>query len=112
MADFIQYVNGPATSQWGKQRAQDGHPAPYNLKYFEFGNEETIDDAYWQKFQAMAKLVWAADPNVVIVVGDFSYSQPIQNPFDFSGAASGITSFRGAPENPSVRSAERPGSLV
>jgi hypothetical protein len=92
MADFIQYVNGPATSPWGKQRAQDGHPAPYNLKYFEFGNEETVDDAYWQKFQAMAKLVWAADPNVVIVVGDFSYSQPIQNPFNFSGAASGITS--------------------
>src|SRR5215469_6943039 len=25
------------------------------------------------------------------VVGDFSYSQPIQNPFSFSGAASGIT---------------------
>jgi alpha-L-arabinofuranosidase-like protein len=37
-------------------------------------------------------LVWAADPNVVIVVGDFTYSQPIQNPLNFSGAASGITS--------------------
>jgi Alpha-L-arabinofuranosidase 1 domain/3-keto-disaccharide hydrolase/Alpha-L-arabinofuranosidase C-terminal domain len=92
MADFIQYANGPATSEWGKKRAQDGHPEPYNLKYFEFGNEETIDDAYWQKFEAMAKSVWGQDPNVVIVVGDFSYSQPIQNPFNFTGAASGITS--------------------
>ena len=92
MADFMQYVNGPATSDWGKKRIQDGHPEPYHLKYFEFGNEERIDDTYWQKFQAMAAAVWAADPNVVIVVGDFSYGRPIQDPFNFSGAASGITS--------------------
>jgi alpha-L-arabinofuranosidase len=91
MADFMQYVNGPATSTWGKQRAADGHPKPYNLKYFEFGNEQTINDAYVAQFEAMATAVWAADPNVIIVVGDFSYSQPIQNPFNFSGAASGIT---------------------
>jgi len=39
----------------------------------------------------MATAVWAADPNVIIVVGDFSYSQPITNPFSFTGAASGIT---------------------
>ena len=92
MADFVQYVNGPATSEWGQKRAEDGHPEPYHLKYFEFGNEERIDDTYWQKFQAMATAVWAADPNVIIVVGDFGYSQPIQDPFNFSGAASGITS--------------------
>jgi hypothetical protein len=70
----------------------DGHPAPYKLKYVEFGNEERVDDTYWQRFQAVAKAIWAADPNVVIVVGDFSYGQPIQDPFNFSGAASGITS--------------------
>ncbi|MCX7221280.1 MAG: L-serine ammonia-lyase, partial [Burkholderiales bacterium] len=29
MADFIEYVNGPAKSAWGRQRAADGHPAPY-----------------------------------------------------------------------------------
>ena len=91
MADFMQYVNGPATSTWGKQRAADGHPAPYNLKYFEFGNEQTINDAYVAQFEAMATAVWAADPNVIVVVGDFNYSQPIVNPFNFSGAASGIT---------------------
>jgi alpha-L-arabinofuranosidase len=65
MADFMQYVNGPATSTWGKQRAADGHPKPYNLKYFEFGNEQTINDAYVAQFEAMATAVWAADPNVI-----------------------------------------------
>ena len=61
------------------------------MKYFEFGNEQTINDAYVAQFEAMATAVWAADPNVIIVVGDFTYTQPIQNPFNFSGAASGIT---------------------
>ena len=28
MADFIEYVNGPADSPWGLRRAADGHPAP------------------------------------------------------------------------------------
>jgi Alpha-L-arabinofuranosidase C-terminal domain/Domain of Unknown Function (DUF1080) len=92
MADFMQYVNGPVFTKWGSQRAADGHPAPYELKYIEFGNEERVDDTYWQKFQAVAKAVWAADPKVIIVVGDFTYGQPIQDPFNFSGAASGITS--------------------
>src|SRR5260221_2812248 len=92
MADFMQYVNGPATSDWGKRRVQDGHPEPYHLKYFEFGNEERIDDTYWQKLQPMAAAGWAGDSNVAIVVGDFSYGQPIQDPFNFSGAAAGITS--------------------
>jgi hypothetical protein len=91
MADFVQYVNGPSFTKWGSKRAADGHPAPYNIEYFEFGNEERIDDTYWQKFQAVAQAVWAADPNVTIVVGDFSYSQPIQDPFHFTGALSGIT---------------------
>ena len=32
MADFIEYVNGPASSEWGRRRAVDGHPEPYNLR--------------------------------------------------------------------------------
>lgn len=91
MADFIQYVNGPANTVWGAQRAADGHPQPYNLKYLELGNEERVDNTYYQKFQALATAIWAADPNIILVVGDFSYHQVITNPFSFSGADSGIT---------------------
>lgn len=91
MADFIQYVNGPTNTIWGAQRAADGHPQPYNLKYMELGNEERVDDTYYQKFQALATAIWAADPDIVLVVGDFSYHQIITDPFNFSGADSGIT---------------------
>ena len=37
--DAIEYANGPTNSLWGAQRAAAGHPAPFNLKYMEIGNE-------------------------------------------------------------------------
>jgi hypothetical protein len=91
MTDFIQYVNGSTNTIWGAQRLADGHPLPYNLKYLELGNEETVNSTYYQKFQALAQAIWSADTNIILVVGDFSYHQVISNPFSFSGADSGIT---------------------
>ncbi|WP_445974517.1 hypothetical protein, partial [Raoultella planticola] len=38
--DLIEWANGDAkTTQWGKVRAQAGHPKPFNLKYIGIGNE-------------------------------------------------------------------------
>lgn len=91
MADFVEYANGPATSVWGARRAADGHPEPYRLKHLELGNEERVDDNYWRKFQRLAAAIWAKDPEIVLVVGDFVYGAPIRDPFAFHGAASGIT---------------------
>ncbi|HEV2328868.1 MAG TPA: family 16 glycoside hydrolase [Verrucomicrobiae bacterium] len=91
MADFIEYVNGPADSEWGRQRAADGHPKPYHLKYLEIGNEERVDDKYFKKFKPIAEAIWAKDPTVILVVGDFAYTRPIRDPFNFEGAESGIS---------------------
>jgi alpha-L-arabinofuranosidase len=91
MADFVAYVNGSPDSPWGKKRVADGHLAAYRLKHIEFGNEERVDEAYWQRFQAVAKAVWAADPEMILVVGDFAYGRPITDPDKVQGAASGIT---------------------
>ncbi len=91
LADFIQYVNGPADSDWGRKRAANGHPQPYNLHYVELGNEERVDENYFRKFRALAEAVWAQDPRITIVVGDFAYGEPIRNALSFRGAASGIT---------------------
>ena len=92
MADFIEYVNGPADSKWGRQRAADGHPAPYHLKYVEIGNEESVNDAYYEKFEPIAEAIWARDPDIIPVVGDFAYNRPIEDPFHIAGAAGGISS--------------------
>lgn len=38
-AAWVEYVNGPADSPFGKLRARDGHPEPFGVKYWEIGNE-------------------------------------------------------------------------
>ena len=39
--DFVAYCNGRPDSAWGKVRAQNGHPEPYRVKYWE------IDNGFW-----------------------------------------------------------------
>jgi alpha-L-arabinofuranosidase len=95
MAAFIEYVNGPADSEWGRKRAADGHPRPYGLCYLELGNEERIDDKYFERFKPMAEAIWAKEPAVTVVVGDFLYGKPIRDPDHVTGAASGVTSLAG-----------------
>ncbi len=92
MADFVAHVNGPPDSEWGKKRVAAGHPAPYRLKYLELGNEERVDENYFKRFESIAESIWAVDPEIVLIVGDFVYSQPITDPDRIKGAASGITS--------------------
>ena len=86
MADFVEYVNGPADSPWGRRRAADGHPAPFGLKHIQLGNEEAVNDAHWQKFQPLAEAIWHADPTITPVVGDFEYRQHIADPYHFAGS--------------------------
>eukprot|EP00937_MAST-01D_sp_MAST-1D-sp2_P006106 g6106.t1 len=40
MGDLVEYAWGDATTTWGRQRIADGHPAPYNVTWFELGNEQ------------------------------------------------------------------------
>ena len=69
--------------------------SPIKLRYLELGNEERVDEHYAAKFEALAKAIWAKDPDVILVVGDFAYGQPIHDPMKFTGAASGITNLAG-----------------
>ncbi|HEY8967712.1 MAG TPA: alpha-L-arabinofuranosidase C-terminal domain-containing protein [Puia sp.] len=41
--DEIEYVTGDVNTKWGAQRAKDGHPSPFKLKYIEIGNEDGFD---------------------------------------------------------------------
>jgi alpha-L-arabinofuranosidase len=86
MADFIEYVNGDVTTTWGARRAADGHAAPYDLQRIELGNEELIDDAYAAKFIALAAVIWAKAPTLVLTVGDMSYHHVISDPAHVTGS--------------------------
>jgi len=86
LVDFVEYVNGPINGEWGRRRAQDGHPEPYHLRYMQLGNEEAVDEAYWQRFKPLAEAIWQKDPDITLVVGDFAYGRPIHDPYHFTGA--------------------------
>ena len=38
--DLIEFANGSTDTEWGKLRAEMGHPEPFNLKYIGIGNEQ------------------------------------------------------------------------
>jgi alpha-L-arabinofuranosidase len=47
-ADFVSYMTGkPGTSKWADMRVSNGHRAPYNVPYWEVGNEEDLS-LYWR----------------------------------------------------------------
>ena len=37
--NWLRYCNAPITDEWGAKRAANGHPEPYNVKYWEIDNE-------------------------------------------------------------------------
>lgn len=64
--DWIEYCNGPADSKWGKVRAANGHPEPYNVKYWELDNEtwHTPADRYADVILKVAPLMKKVDPSI------------------------------------------------
>jgi len=77
--EWVEYCNGPATSEWGARRAADGHPEPYNVKTWGVGNEQWLNiepgsstpQGYAAYFNQFADAMRQADPGIKIVaVGD------------------------------------------
>ncbi len=73
-ADLVEYLNGDENTLWGRRRAQNGHPAPYNVRWIEIGNEEVLGgdnaaeyDHYIARFNALCTAIHAKDPNIQLV---------------------------------------------
>ncbi|HET6387450.1 MAG TPA: sialate O-acetylesterase [Armatimonadota bacterium] len=65
----IEYVSGPASSEWGRKRAADGFPAPFPLHYVEIGNEDWFDrsGSYDGRFTEMAAAIRKRYPRLKII---------------------------------------------
>ena len=88
-ADWVAYCNSPATDPRGALRAANGHPKPYDVKYWGIGNEimgpHEVGGAippkeYGERFVQFAKAMRAVDPDIKLVaVGwaglEFPFSQ-------------------------------------
>ena len=78
-AEWVEYVNGAASSKYGAMRAANGHPDPYNVTQWELGNEvfgdwvrgHTDAETYAHAAVQYAKAMRAVDPGIkLIAVGE------------------------------------------
>ena len=68
--DWVAYCNEPATGKWGSKRAANGHPEPYNIKYWEIDNEmwEFGLDNYEAAVREFSTAMRKVDPGIKIIV--------------------------------------------
>ncbi len=67
--DEIEYLTGDASTQWGAQRIQDGHPSPVKLTYVEIGNEDGFDrhGTYDERFAQFYDAIKATYPALKLI---------------------------------------------
>ena len=75
--DAIEYANGPATSTWGSLRAKAGHPAPFNLKYLEIGNENG-GPLYQERYRLFYDAIKARYPDIQLVADVRTTQRPTE----------------------------------
>jgi alpha-L-arabinofuranosidase len=69
--DALEYANGDAkTTQWGAQRARNGHPKPFGLKLIEIGNENG-GPAYDARYALIYRAIKAKYPQVRCIANDW-----------------------------------------
>ena len=65
--DLIEWANGDAkTTEWGKRRAEQGHPEPFNLKYIGIGNEDLISKTFTERYLIIVKAVKEKYPDIIV----------------------------------------------
>lgn len=64
--DLIEFANGDTNTQWGKLRAEMGHPAPFNLKYIGIGNEQWGPE-YPERLEPFLAAIRKAYPDIKVV---------------------------------------------
>ena len=67
--NWLRYCNAPATDEWGAKRAANGHPEPYNVKYWEIDNEmwEMGVDKYEACLREYSAAMRKIDPTIKII---------------------------------------------
>jgi alpha-L-arabinofuranosidase len=80
--DQIEYIIGDVSTKWGAQRAKDGHPAPFPLRYVEIGNEDFFDksNSYDQRFTLFYKAIKAKYPQLQLISTMAASATPSQRP--------------------------------
>ena len=80
--DAIEYANGPTSTKWGKERAKNGHPKPFGLKYVEIGNENGGwahggNEAYAPRYRMIYDAIKAKHPEIT-TIANWPINQPME----------------------------------
>lgn len=68
-AAWVEYCNGDTNTYYGKLRAKNGHPEPYDVKYFEIGNEQWHNqDKYVRDYVHFYDAMKEIDPDIIILI--------------------------------------------
>ncbi len=83
--DAIEYANGSATDTfYGRMRAQNGHPAPFNLKYLEIGNEQEFmlnRDDYMRRYMQFYRAIKTRWPDLHLIADSYWFdniTEPVE----------------------------------
>jgi len=80
--DEIEYIIGGTDTKWGAQRARDGHPEPFPLRYVEIGNEDFFDKSgsYDKRFAIFYRAIKARYPQLTLISTTAASATPSQRP--------------------------------
>ncbi len=64
--DLVEFANGSTDTEWGKLRAEMGHPEPFNLKFLGIGNEQWGPE-YPERLQKFLDVMRKQHPEIKII---------------------------------------------
>lgn len=64
--DLIEFANGGTETEWGKVRAELGHPKPFGMKYIGIGNEE-VGQGFFDRYDVFHKAIREKYPDIKII---------------------------------------------
>ena len=83
-ADWVEYCNGGTDTPMGRLRAENGHPQPYGVKYWDIGNETFGDweighcgpEEYARRYMAFTQEMKRRDASIQLLAcgGDANYA--------------------------------------
>ncbi|MHA1425188.1 MAG: alpha-N-arabinofuranosidase [Candidatus Helarchaeota archaeon] len=100
-AQWVEYMNGDTSTEYGALRAKNGHPEPYNVKVWGIGNEIygqheigycKTGEKYAYRYIMFAKAMRAVDPSIKLVAVGTDFVWPEWNR-EFLKIASGYTDY-------------------
>lgn len=93
VADWVEYCNGDITTPMGKLRAENGHPLPYNIKYWGVGNEvygryqigyQPDPVKYAAGLADIVKAMKKSDPSIKIIASAFGAHNHWRKPSEWT----------------------------